>query len=71
MEIKKKITIAGLFYVPVEIRRAFGRNIRIIPAVKAAVFYPEGTDYEEVLASLRLIQGELEQRARLSREGSE
>jgi len=71
MEMKTKITDAGVFYVPKELRDAFGQRIKIIPNASAAVFFSQKTRYEDVLASLRIIQADLEHRASLARrEGS-
>lgn len=70
VELKTKITDAGVFYVPKELRDAFGLKIKIIPNASAAVFFSRNTRYEDVLASLRIIQQDIEHRIDLAkREG--
>lgn len=55
----------GIFYVPKEIREAFGRNMRLIPNASAAVLFSEDTGYEDVLASLEIIAADIEHRLNL------
>lgn len=67
MEMKTKITDAGVFYVPKELRDAFGQRIKIIPNASAAIFFSQKTRYEDVLASLQIIQADIEHRAELAK----
>jgi hypothetical protein len=63
VELKVKLAGVGVFYLPKEIRQSFGRRLVIIPNYKAAVFFPEGTSYEDVLKSLEVIEADLKHRA--------
>ncbi len=65
VELKSKMTESGVLYIPIAIREAFGRLVRIIPDARAAVLFPDETQYEEVLESLRLIASEIEHRIKL------
>jgi hypothetical protein len=62
VELKTKITESGVLYIPKTVREAFTRNIRIIPNATAALFFPDHVDYEDVLASLKIITADVEHR---------
>jgi hypothetical protein len=64
VELKVNVTESGVFYLPKVVRDSFGRRIRIIPNARAAVLFPKGARYEDVLASLKVIAADIEQRAR-------
>jgi hypothetical protein len=67
VELRVKLAGVGVFYLPKEIRRCFGRRLVIIPNYRAAVFFPEGTSYEDVLKSLEVIKADLQHRAECER----
>jgi bifunctional DNA-binding transcriptional regulator/antitoxin component of YhaV-PrlF toxin-antitoxin module len=69
VEMKTKITDAGVFYVPKELRDQFGLRIKIIPNASAAIFFSQNTRYEDVLASLRILQADIEHRINLRNQG--
>lgn len=69
VELKAKMTESGVLYIPVEIREAFGRLIRIIPDARAAVVFPEDVDYQDVLDSLEIITSDIKHRIRLAERG--
>ena len=71
VELKVKLAGVGVFYLPKRIREGFGRRLKIIPDYKAAVFFPAGASYEDVLLSLKAISAELEHRAKYEREHPE
>jgi bifunctional DNA-binding transcriptional regulator/antitoxin component of YhaV-PrlF toxin-antitoxin module len=71
VELKAKITDAGVFYVPVELRREFGQEIRIIPNAVAAVFFSKNTRLEHVLKSLKIISTDLQHRIEMEAEKHE
>jgi len=62
VELKAKLTTSGVLYIPKEIREAFSRHMKIIPNATAAIFFPANADYEDVLASVKIIQADLEHR---------
>ncbi len=62
VELKTKITTTGVLYIPKELRESFGRNMKIIPNTVAALFFPAGTSYENVLKSLRIIEADVQHR---------
>lgn len=70
MELNAKITDAGVFYVPAELRRAFGRELRIIPNFSAAVFFSRRTPLEHVLKSMEIIAEDLKHRIAIERENN-
>jgi hypothetical protein len=59
VEKRTKLTKSGVLYVPLDIRTSFGRNMKILASAKAALFYPENADYEDVLKSLAVIRADL------------
>jgi hypothetical protein len=65
VELETKITESGVLYVPKEIRQCFSRLMKIIPNASAAVFFPANASYEDVLASLKVIEADLEHRIRM------
>ena len=67
VELETKITESGVLYVPKEIRRCFGRKMKIIPNATAAVFYPADANLEDVKDSLQIILADIEHRIRLKR----
>ena len=70
VELTTKITASGVLYVPKEIRECFGRHMRIIPDAKAALFFPVGVSYENVLRSLETIMSDVKHRIAMSKESS-
>lgn len=53
-------------YIPKAMREAgFGPVIEIIPNFKVAIIYPAGTSLQDILASLKVIKGDLENRAKI------
>ena len=67
VELETKITESGVLYVPKEIRRCFGRKMKIIPNATAAVFYPADANLEDVKDSLQIILADIQHRIRLKR----
>jgi len=65
VELETKITESGVLYIPKEIRKCFGRKMKIIPNVAAAVFFSAETSYEDVRDSLKIILADIEHRIRL------
>lgn len=63
------MTASGVCYIPKELREAFGRRMRIIPNASAALLFPDKADYEDVLASLKIIQADVEHRLRIQERG--
>jgi hypothetical protein len=70
VELKTRLTGKGILYIPKEIREAFGRNIRIIPNSVAALFFPDGADYEDVLRSLEIIEADLKHRIEIQKKAT-
>jgi hypothetical protein len=68
IELKTKITDAGVFYVPKELRDAFGLKIKIIPNASAAIFFSQNARYEDVLASLEIIAADIRHRINLAKQ---
>lgn len=68
VEFKGTITNAGVFYVPAELRREFGREIKIIPNASAAIFFSRNTHLEHVLKSMEIIAADLKHRIALKKE---
>ena len=71
VELRTKLTESGVLYIPKPIREAFGRHMKIFPTAKAALFCPADTPYEEVLASLKVIEVELKHRLELQRQSNQ
>ncbi len=65
VELRTKITESGILYIPKEIRDAFGRHMKIITDAVAVVMFPEDTDYEDVLTSLKILQSDVQHRISL------
>ncbi len=65
VELETRITSSGVLYIPKEIRRCFGRSMKIIPNATAALFFPAETAYEDVLASLDIIRQDIQHRLRM------
>ena len=70
VELKTKITKSGVLYIPKEIREAFTRELRIIPNATAALFFPAGASYKNVLRSLEIIEADLKHRIQMEKEAS-
>ena len=66
VELEASVSKAGILYIPKEIREAFGRRMKVITNARAALFFPAGAPYEEVLGSLRVIAADLEHRINLA-----
>jgi len=66
VQLKTNMTRSGMVYIPKEIRDSFGRVLSIIPNARAAVIFPEGTDYDDVLRSLRIIMTDIKHRINLA-----
>lgn len=62
VELKSKMTESGVFYVPKNIRAVFGREMKLIPNASAVVMFPAGTDYEDVLESMKIIAMDIKHR---------
>jgi len=65
VELETKITESGVLYIPKEIRKCFGRKMKIIPSATAAVFFSAETNYEDVRDSLKIILADIEHRIHL------
>ncbi len=65
VELSSILNDAGILYVPKQIRDCFGRKVRILSDKTAALFYPEGVDYDELLWSLTTIRRDIIQAKRL------
>jgi bifunctional DNA-binding transcriptional regulator/antitoxin component of YhaV-PrlF toxin-antitoxin module len=66
VELKTKMTRSGMVYIPKEVRDSFGAALRIIPDARAAVVFPEGARYQDVLDSLEIIASDIRHRIRLA-----
>ncbi len=63
---KQKLDSSWKIYIPKILREAgFDSEITIAPNTRACVMYPSGAPLDQVLNSLRLIQQDLEQSAKL------
>ena len=62
VELRSKLSEAGVLYIPKGIRDCFGRDVRIVSNATAALFFPQETDYEDVLKSLDIIRQDIEHR---------
>lgn len=60
-----------LAYIPRQVVKALGLNLKLVADFKAAVLYPEGTDPQVVADSLNIIMQDLELRARTATEERE
>lgn len=60
-----------LAYIPRQVVKALGLNLKLIADFKAAVLYPEGTNPKVVADSLRIILQDLELRTRVAAENGE
>jgi hypothetical protein len=60
MEFHLKIGSQGHIYLPKIIRKALGRNLKLLPNTISAVIYPENADPSDVIRSLRVIISNLE-----------
>ena len=60
VELTTKITESGVLYIPKTIRQAFSREMKIIPNSFAALFFPADSNLDDVLASLKIIQADIE-----------
>lgn len=69
VEFNTKVSECGLIYIPKEIRDCFGRYMRIIPGTRAVLLYPEGSDYEDLLASMEIIHKDITNRIVLRKKG--
>lgn len=67
VELETKITESGVLYVPKEIRQCFSRAMKIIPNATAAVFFPATAEYEDVLASLKIIEADIKHRVAMQK----
>jgi len=66
MELKSKITDAGVIYIPNEIRESFGKYVKLIPDAVAALLFPADADLEAVAKSLEIIRQELQLRIEIA-----
>ena len=66
VELRTNMTRSGMVYIPKEVRESFGQALRIIPDARAAVVFPDGTDYDDVLCSLRIIITDIKHRIHLA-----
>lgn len=60
----------GILYLTREIQEALGTEVKITPNDIAALIYPRGADYGDVIRSVELILGNLRLRASPARRGS-
>jgi hypothetical protein len=67
VELKTRITTTGVLYIPKELREAFSREMKIISNAAAAVFFPAGASYEDVLKSLDIIKRDIQHRIELQK----
>ena len=58
-----KVGVQGHIYFPKKVRQVFGQKMKFLPNQNAAVLYPENTDPEVVIASLRVIISDLKLRS--------
>ncbi len=65
VELRARVNPGGLLYVPKEIRECFGTEVKILTDATAALFFPEHTDYEDVLTSLDILRQDLQHRRSL------
>ena len=64
MEYDLKTGVQGHVYLPKRVREVFGQKMKFLPNQNAAVLYPEDTDPEVVIASLRVIISDLKLRSK-------
>lgn len=65
VKFRQKMDNQGKIYIVKPLRESgLTGVIEIVPNAKAAVIYREGTDLEDVLASLRVIAADLENQLR-------
>jgi len=67
VELKTKMASSGQVYIPKELREPFGRELTILPNAAAAVIFRTGTNYEDILVSLRIIIEDIRHRIELQR----
>lgn len=60
MEFSLRIGPQGHIYLPKLIRKALGRNLKLLPNTTSAVIYPENANPSDVIRSLRVIISDLE-----------
>jgi hypothetical protein len=66
VELKTRITEAGILQVPKELVEVFGQDMKMITGTTAAILFPAGISYEDVMRSLEIIRADLQ--FRLSKE---
>lgn len=62
MELRAKITDAGVIYLPNEIRESFGKHVKLIPNSLAAILFPADADLQDVRDSVNVILQDMELR---------
>ncbi len=67
LELRAKITDAGVIYLPTEIRRSFGKHVRLIPDSIAAILFPADADLEDVQDSVNVILQDIQLRIKRSK----
>ena len=60
LEFKIRIGPQGHIYLSKIIRKTWGKNLKLLPNTTSAVIYPENTDPNDVIRSLRMIINDLE-----------
>jgi hypothetical protein len=66
VEFRTRITESGILQVPRELMEVFGQDMKMITGTTAAILFPAGISYEDVMRSLEIIRADLQ--FRLSRE---
>lgn len=59
MEFNLKTGPQGHIYLPKIIRKTLGKNLKLLPNTNTAVIYPENTNPNDVIRSLRIIINDL------------
>jgi len=67
MEFELKTGPQGHIYFPKSIRKVLGDKMKLLPNSDAAVIFPEGTEPEDVIASLEVIISDLKLRVNKKR----
>lgn len=71
MELETKLSKVGNLYIPKKMRKAFGNDVKIILNASAAVLFSQGTRYEDVLASMEIIEADIRHRIDLAKRGEQ
>jgi len=63
-----KANPAGQYYFPKEVRQELGHRLTLVCNAKAAVVFPEGTNIDTVLESIKIIVQDLSHRLKPQQE---